>query len=195
MTVEEYFAFEEASETRHEYWDGYIVDMSGGSYNHNFLTAEVAGVLRDKLRKSGGNCRVFVTGLRVETSLNNNYFYPDVLVHCGPPELTQKQQALKNPALVVEILSPSTRGYDKGYKLKQYKSIPGLQYILFIEQDVMDATLLTREGEQWHVGFFVGKNQIIDLSAIGLQLTLAELYGMLAEEAPFNHDIPDPEGN
>ena len=113
-TVEEYLAFEQTSEIKHEYIDGEIYAMSGGTENHALIMMAISGFLYQKL--SGTSCRGYPSEMRVKIS-DTKYVYPDLSVVCGESIFAdEKRTMLTNPTLVVEVTSPSSRSYDMTQK-------------------------------------------------------------------------------
>ena len=125
-TLEEYLELDRNSEARLEYWDGEIFDMSGSSPQHDQLEGNVYFNLRTKLQGKG--CRVFLANTRIKVPSAPPYRYGDTSAVCGQPrfEMIGGVDALTNPALIIEVLSKSTEGYDRGDKFTHYKSIPNL---------------------------------------------------------------------
>jgi Uma2 family endonuclease len=130
MTEAEYLAFEAASLERHEYFNGEIVLMAGGSPDHALIAANVIGAFQRLLK--GRPCRVFSSDLRLQLNETGAYVYPDVSVVCGAVA-TGAQQSLTNPTLVVEILSPSTAEHDRGLKLSHYRQVASLTDVLLVD--------------------------------------------------------------
>jgi Uncharacterized protein conserved in cyanobacteria len=110
-SLEEYLALEATSEEKHEYYNGEIFAMAGGTFRHAQLAENIFASLRQHLR--GKPCQPKGSDMRLATP-SGLYTYPDASVYCGKPELTDKQTELKNPVVIVEVLSPSTKNYDRG---------------------------------------------------------------------------------
>src|SRR5689334_17788040 len=114
MTPEEYLAFERASEQKHEYVDGEIFAMAGGTREHNLIAANVVGELRSALLERP--CEVYGSDQKLKTPAGK-YHYPDVSVICGPPVFEDEtRDVMLNPRAIVEVLSDSTERYDRGDK-------------------------------------------------------------------------------
>src|SRR5215831_10841585 len=112
FTPAEYLAMEEVAETKHEYYNGEIFDMVGVSRNHNLITVNIATSLNESLRHKP--CEVYSLDMRLLVTPNGLYTYPDVMVFCGKPEFIHRQtDTLTNPNVIVEVLSDSTRDYDR----------------------------------------------------------------------------------
>jgi len=173
MTVEEYFAFDEASEYKNEYIDGEVVPMTGGTVNHDSLIVNTIVALWQRLSRSG--CRVHAGHVRHSVS-PTRYLYPDVSVVCGAPETDERSLNLFNPLLVVEVTSPSSMDYDRGSKLRYYQSIPSLQAVLIIDQFEALVEAHSRREDNWLLQRFSGLDAVIPLPALGCDLPLAEIY-------------------
>ena len=173
MTVEEYFAFDEASDIRYEYIDGEVIALTGGTYDHGLIMANASGELRQLLK--GSDCRVISSDLRNRVN-PNRYVYPDFSVVCGEPETDEQAVALWNPTLVGEVTSPSSIGRDRGEKLHLYQSIASLQIYLVIDQYRAHVESYERHVGGWRVQEFLGLEAIIPLPALGCELPLAEIY-------------------
>lgn len=132
ITPQEYLAMERASEEKHEYYDGRVLAMSGAGAKHNLIASNLVGKISSSLE--GKDCRILFSEMRVSTAEQDAYMYPDALIVCGGLELEDdKFDTLLNPAVIFEILSPSTRSIDKGRKLFFYQQIPSLKEYIMID--------------------------------------------------------------
>ena len=134
-SLEEYFALEDASDARFEYWDGDIICMSGGSRAHGTIGSNVVVLLGISLR--GGKCRAFTGDMAVYTPTLLPYRYPDASAACGELkfEHIKGHDALVNPVVIIEVLSPSTATLDEGPKFVAYQVIPTLRDYILVSQD------------------------------------------------------------
>ncbi|MSP59211.1 MAG: Uma2 family endonuclease [Myxococcales bacterium] len=133
-TQEEYLAREQRSLTRNEFLDGEIYAMAGATLRHNVITTNTLAALHGLLR--GKPCRAFNSDQRIAVSRTGLSTYADAGVVCGEPLFHDNDKnALVNPTLLVEVLSPSTEAYDRGEKLDHYRAIPSLREVLLIAQD------------------------------------------------------------
>ncbi len=175
-TPEEYLVLEEVAECRHEYRDGEIVPMTGGSLNHNELTGMLCALLRFALRGSG--CRVFASDLRVWIPECSLYTYPDVMIIQGEPALQDgRTDTVLNPLLVLEVLSKSTRNYDRGDKFACYRTIPELREYVLVDQYAMHVEQFAKnEGDQWVLTELDGPDAVLAFSAVAVQIPLSDLY-------------------
>lgn len=133
MSVEEYLAFEEQSEERHEYLDGFIRAMASESTAHNLIAQNIVLQLRHRLRGSG--CQPFFTNLKVRIEARNRFYYPDVLVTCQPEAMHSYFQ--NRPSVIFEVLSPSTELKDRREKLSAYFTLSDLREYVLVAQDEM----------------------------------------------------------
>ncbi|MFD1466607.1 Uma2 family endonuclease [Hymenobacter caeli] len=173
-TTEEYFALEEGSEVRHEFFEGEVFAMAGASIAHNTIAGNVYMSCRQALR--GKPCRVQMEAVRLAVAENRHYAYPDVMVSCDPHDQRESQQ-LHRPVLIVEVLSPSTEAYDRGLKFNQYKKLPSLRHYLLVSQKtwLVEWYQLTEHGVWAHTALAEAEDALI-IPELGLTLTLAEVY-------------------
>jgi Uma2 family endonuclease len=132
MTPEEYLAFERASDQKHEYVDGEIFAMSGGTREHSLIGQNVAGELRNALLERA--CEVHGSDMRIKTAAGK-YHYADAFVVCGPPVFEDEtRDVMLNPKAIVEVLSDSTERYDRGDKFASYRTIDTLMDYVLVSQ-------------------------------------------------------------
>ena len=173
MTVEEYFAFDEASEYKNEFIDGEVIPMTGGTVKHGELIMNTAFALMRRLM--GNDCKVYGGHVRHSVS-PTRYLYPDVSVVCGAPETDERSINLFNPVLVAEVTSPASLDYDRGAKLHFYQSIPSLRIYLVIDQQQPLVELYERQDAAWLSREYAGLDAIVPLPSLGCDLPLAEIY-------------------
>ena len=176
-SLEEYFALEDASDARFEYWDGDIICMSGGSRAHGMIGSNVVVALGISLR--GGRCRAFTGDMAVYTPTLPPYRYPDASAACGELkfENIKGRDALVNPVVVVEVLSPSTAKLDEGPKFVAYQAIPTLRDYLLVSQDEPRVTHHTRlESGEWEHRDVTDLDASLELESIGCALKLRDIY-------------------
>jgi len=174
-TLDEYLALEELSNVKHEYLDGEIHAMAGGTPEHGAIAARVIAALVERLRGSG--CTTYSSDVRVRVAATGLLTYPDVSVVCGEPERDPVDpNALANPVLLVEVLSPSTAAYDRGEKLAHYRRIPSLREVVLVAHDEEAAELWRRSGETWDRER-VEPGGEVELGSVGCRLPVAALYG------------------
>ena len=146
MTPEEYLEWEQHQEERHEYLDGEIIAMTGGSLSHNDIALNLYTALRPHVRARG--CRINVSDVKVKVNAMT-YFYPDLVVSCDDRDRSATQ-LFQYPKLIVEVLSPSTEAYDRGKKFTHYRTLPTLQEYVLIDTAEMSVDCYRRGvGRQW----------------------------------------------
>jgi Uma2 family endonuclease len=173
MSVDEYLAYDDASPLRHEYVGGYVHAMTGGSLRHNLIAGNVYRRPVDAAR--GSRCRVFTNDVRVRVD-ETTFYYPDVVVVCEPVDL--RSVVVRNPCLVVEVLSPSTRGTDQREKLVAYQKVGTLGACLLVEPDerVVERHFRDHDG-RWRLETLSGPERdrvIVPCPAV--ELSLDEVY-------------------
>lgn len=182
-TRREYLALERTSNVKHEFLDGQIYAMAGGSPTHAALQVAVPNLLFAALR--GGRCRAHGADLRVRVLATGLATYPDVTIVCGPREVDpEDENAVVNPTLIVEILSPSTEEYDRGEKFSHYKLIPALRQYVLVSQEERRVEVWTRDQEGRWTSAVAGDGEAAHLGSIGARLDVRELYEAAGEGAP-----------
>lgn len=180
VTIAEYLALEEASETKHEYLDGQVYDMAGGTPEHALLVANVSGELRTQLRDRP--CRAFSSELRVRVQETGLLTYPDVSVVCGKLRRdVDDPNAIVNPIVLVEVLSKSTEGYDRADKFAHYRRIASLREYVLISYQMKRIEVYRRAEEGAWIMHEVDSGSI-DLVSIGCVLSVDEVYRGVFEE-------------
>lgn len=167
---EEYFAFEEGSELKHELINGNLYEMSGASRYHNKLERHIANLIEGFLNQN--EFEVFIEGFKVKTP-DANFFYPDIIVCLNNPE----RYFTTEPILLVEVLSEATRKFDLTDKFIQYQKIPALKYYLCVEpeQQVIIFYFKT-ESEEWMTETFTKDESVIDLPALSISFSVKDVY-------------------
>lgn len=175
-TPEEYLELEEKAEYKNEYKDGEIIQMTVGTTNHN----KIAGNFYKKFPNTlqGQGCDVYIGDVKVSIPRYRLYTYPDVIVIKGKPIYEGKGTTIiTNPLLIVEVLSNSTKNYDKTDKFKYYRSIPGFQEYIIIDQYSFAVEQFTKQTEgQWIFKEYEGEDPVLVLDSIEFQITLRDIY-------------------
>ncbi len=180
MTIEEYIEFDKNNEGRWEYFDGEIVDMAGGSMSHNRIARNILTAFDRKLEDKA--CEVLPADMRLKVPAALPYRYPDVVVVCGEPviETIQGQEMLVNPRLIVEVLSPSTKGYDFDAKFRAYQSIASFQEYLLVAQDRPHVVQYVRQPDGlWLRKDIEGMESRVKLASVDCELTFSEIYRLV----------------
>lgn len=182
MTPEEYVAFERASASKHEYADGEVFAMSGGTREHSLLGANVivalAGALRDQ------PCEVHGSDLRVHIPATGRYVYPDVVVVCGQPAFTdENRDTLLNPKVVIEVLSDSSEAYDRGEKFEHYQTVATLTDYLLVSQKKARIEHFRRQADGAWLLLVAGPAKRLALQSIACEIAVDEVYRRIFEAA------------
>lgn len=171
-TFKDYLLVEEMNPVRHEYLDGEIYAMAGGTVLHAALAASVLTSVGPQL----GSCRTFTSDLRIRALATGLATYPDVTVVCGPVETDpESKDTVANPSVVFEVLSPSTIDYDLGEKFEHYRQIPSLRAVVYLWQDRRQIEIRTRTENAWRTETF-GAGRVAALEALGCTLDVDALY-------------------
>ncbi len=183
ITEEEYLEMEDASLEKHEYFDGEIFQMAGASKKHSIITSNIIMSLGSQLKKR--NCQVYSPDMRVHIPKTGLYTYPDISVVCGKPEFLPDAHldTLTNPILIVEVLSSSTEGYDKGAKFDNYRSLESLREYVLVSQDAEKIIRYTKQTNgSWILMDFIGDKTEIELFSIECALTMEDIYDKVSFE-------------
>jgi Uma2 family endonuclease len=175
MTEEEYLAFEIPSEVRHEFINGKIIDMPGELLHNNKISKRLTRLLDPQIEANGYESYLLVARVRISNAVENiaRYRYPDVVI---TGENEPDTRMVQFPSLIAEVLSPSTEWMDRGKKMREYKSIPSLQYYLLVSADEIQVEVYRRSGKSWLVDDYSNADDVIDLSQIGATLRVGDIY-------------------
>jgi Uma2 family endonuclease len=153
--------------------------MSGGSYPHALIIGNMVFTLKNALGKRP--CSVTPSDLRLRVSPDGLYTYPDLIVVCGEPKFADHQKdTLLNPTLIVEVLSPSTEAYDRGFKAAQYRTLASLQEYVLVSQVEPRVEIFRRQTEgAWLLSESIGLEATCRLDSLECQVALADVYGQV----------------
>ena len=173
---QEYLELEVNSEIRHEYINGLIIHKTGGTPNHNQLALNFSGTLNYLLKRQP--YQVFVTDQRLWIPSRKIHTYPDIMVVKTPLEYQEgRTDTLVNPVMIAEVLSKSTKGYDRDEKFAAYRTIPTLQEYILIDQYTMHIEQYFKtDNNQWIFSEFTDGNINLNLASISCQMTLSDIY-------------------
>lgn len=176
LTAAEYLAIERSSDVKHEYFRGEMFAMAGASRTHNRISLNTASFLDGRLSERG--CETFMADMRVQVEPTGLYTYPDVVVTCEEPRFAdEREDTLLNPQLLVEVLSPSTEGYDRGKKFDHYRQIESLKEYLLVSQEEHLVIRYSRDDHgRWFLVDARGLDAKLTLESVGAELPLAEVY-------------------
>jgi len=173
LTPQEYLLGEQVSEIRHEYVDGEVYAMAGGSDAHARISLNIAALLKNKLRGSG--CSIYLGEMKAQID-DNKYFYPDVMVTCHPADL-KNNYAKQHPKLIIEVLSASTEGYDRGKKFEYYRQLASLEEYVLIAQSEYHVDIFRKNARQrWELFSFAGQQALVDFVSLDYSIAMNELY-------------------
>ena len=173
MTLEEFFEFEQKSPLRHEFINGVLFAMNGASVNHSRIIRNLTIAIVAHLKH--GPCEVFQSGLKavVQRDVNEIAYYPDVFVDCRPD--TRDTHYVRDPKLIVEVLSPSTLIIDQREKLQNYRLIDSVEEYVLIAEDERRVIVYPR-AERWKPRVYGDLHAALELRSIDLTIPLMELY-------------------
>jgi Uma2 family endonuclease len=176
LTVEQYLMQESQANEKSELIEGVLVPMAGASANHNLLTGKLHARLLLALEDQ--DYTVLMSDMRLGLPDYATYTYPDILVVRGEPQFqSPKQTEVLNPCLLVEVLSPSTDRYDKTDKFRLYRSLPSLEeYLLISQTDYLVQQYTKVDDRRWLLQDWIGLEAIFNLSSLGVEITLKDLY-------------------
>ena len=176
IAEQDYLTAERKSLDKHEYYKGEVFAMSGASIPPNLVFSNVFGILSSKLR--GKNCKPFGSDLRVHIPQNTLYTYPDITIVCGKIEtLHHSFDTITNPAVIIEILSASTRDYDKGGKFTLYRDIASLHEYLLIDSERVSIEKFMRNADgSWQLTEYKEPEQHVRIETVDLAISLLEVY-------------------
>ena len=175
-SYDDYLEFESLSTTRHEYWNGSILAMTGGSFGHGIRITAIIHSLIEQLKNRP--CQVATEiSIRVINKTYNIALYPDITVVCGPPQYHDgKIQAITNPTTIIEVLSPSTERYDRINKLAAYRTIPSLREIIYIAHDEKRIDIIERTDEINAIWIESTDHKTIRIPSINCKLDAKTIY-------------------
>ncbi|WP_448599590.1 Uma2 family endonuclease [Thermoleptolyngbya sp.] len=173
LSPQEYLEWEATQDIKHEYLDGEVFAMTGGTIAHNLIALNLASTLKAFLRGKG--CRVFMSDVKVQVSERGAYFYPDVMVSCDERD-RPAVNLIQHPCLIVEVLSPTTEAFDRGEKFRRYRQLSTLQEYVLIDATQISVDRFRRLSEtHWELQSFAAEDTL-ELTSIDWQGAIALLY-------------------
>lgn len=180
MTLDEFLRWDDGTDTRYELIDGFPVAMAPPAEAHRILAVRLVSRI-DAALSTRRPCNAQIEAGVVRPDRADFYFVPDIAVTCEPNE--PGRQAMVDPILIVEILSPSTEREDRRLKLPAYQSIASVREILLIDADSYHAELFRRENDHWGIQLVRGAEATLLLNSVGLRVSMSELYEGIAVPA------------
>jgi Uma2 family endonuclease len=191
-TIEEYVRREATAGEKHEFHDGDIQAMSGGSPEHSLIIMNTSSAIHTRLR--GKPYRNYESNLRIRIPSVRRYVYADGSIFCAPLEYDPEdpsRQSVVNPRVIIEVLSPTTEAYDRGEKFSQYRRLDSLiEYVLISQSEALVETFVRREAGAWLMTPFSGLESVAKLQGVEIDLPLSEIYAgvefpLLRDRAPY----------
>ncbi len=192
-TFEEYVSIEALMEEKHEYHNGKIVAMAGGTGNHSLIANRIGTALDNAIDAHDKNCVVFNADLKIKIDKYNKCIYPDASVVCGNIRYEDDNQTiLSNPILLIEVLSKTSKKYDTGEKFEMYRSIPSFQEYMIIYQTVPKVQTWYKEAaDLWRIGNAEGLDHSIRLHSIGCEIELKHIYRRIKDLGPVPQNLSE----
>ena len=186
-TPEEYLALEESAIDKSEYHDGEIIPMTGGTVNHNKIALNFCR--KFPLSVNGQDYETFINDVRLWIPLTRRYVYPDIMVIQGEPQYQANNKTLvTNPLVIVEVLSNSTKDYDRGGKFLAYRSIPEFQEYILVDQYSYHIEQFAKNSNgKWELTEYDSEESLLILESVEFQMPLREIYERI------NFDVKDEE--
>jgi len=177
-TVEEYLAFERKAAVKHEFYNGNIVEMPGGTANHNLIAANMITALNIALESKEKDYLVYTSDMKVQIPAFNHFIYPDTVVVCEKPAFYEdNKDVITNPLLIVEVMSPSSQVYDQGEKFYKYRTLPSLQEYVLASQEQPWVNSFYREKPNTWIETLTDKLEgAIYFKSIDCEISLKRIY-------------------
>jgi Uma2 family endonuclease len=176
-TYEEYIQLERDTDNRHEFFNGEVFAMAGGTRNHNRIGLNINNILSSHFNPKG--CETFFNDVKLELQKGSYYVYPDVLLTCDKED--NDAYLVKKPSLIVEVLSKSTETYDRSTKLAHYRKLKSLRYYLLVSQTKPMVEVYGRQSEASIFTYeaYESIDDTVQLSAIDFSLTMKDIYNYI----------------
>jgi len=176
ISPQEYLAIERRAEYKSEYFDGEMFAMAGASRWHNLIVTNLVGEFRRQLK--GRQSNVYANDMRVKVNLTGLYTYPDIIVVCGEERFEDDElDTLLNPTVIIEVLSKTTAGYDKGEEFTHYRALESLQeYLLVAQKEYHIEHYVRQPDNQWLLSDIRHAHNTVQLPSISCSLALSEVY-------------------
>ena len=175
-TPEEYLALEEEAEYKSEYYQGEIFAMSGASINHNRIAGNIHTAFN--IAFVDGSCEAFMGDVRVLVKENGLYTYPDIVTVCGELDFApDRDDTITNPIVIIEVLSKSTEGYDRGAKFELYRALPTLQDYILVDQYKIHVEQFHRlDDGRWILQEFNQPEDTLAIESVEFEMSIERIY-------------------
>ena len=177
MSVRQYMELLQKSDVRYEFWEGEVVAMAGASLRHNQITMNIGGLAWQQLR--GKDCSAAQSDQLVKAEWKQRYLFPDVVIHCKNGRIEQSfVEAVLDPVVVVEVLSPSTERVDRTEKFESYSKIESLKELVLVSQERQIVEHFYRESasDDWRVEHLFEDTHELELRSVGCKFGVREIY-------------------
>jgi Uma2 family endonuclease len=176
ISPEQYLEIDRQAERKSEYYDGEMFAMAGAGLAHNTIVWNLITGLGSQLR--GAPCRGYPSDFRVRIGAGCRYAYPDVTIVCGNANFAdERRDVLLNPTVIIEVLSPSTASFDRGFNFDAYTAVPSLREYVLIAYDCPSVEVFSRQADgRWLLAKAVRQEETIKLESVGCRLALADVY-------------------
>lgn len=176
ISIREYLKMENAALEKHEYYKGEVFAMSGAKMPHITISINLSGTLYNKLK--GKKCRPFGSDMRVHIPPNTLFTYPDISIVCGEVKtLNNDEYNVLNPTVIIEVLSKSTKNYDRGEKFKLYRDINTLKEYILVDSESMHIEVFRlNENNHWELEEYNSTDSFLEIKAINENILIAEIY-------------------
>lgn len=174
VSADEYLAGEALSLSKHEFLNGVVYAMAGGTVRHSALAVRLMAILYPRLR--GRHCQPYNSGLLLRVRLKDDlrFYYPDAMIHCG--DIDANARVVDDPTVIFEVLSESTARTDTGEKRMAYLTIPSLEAYVLVDSDRREVTVWRQRNGQWSPEVWTTPAATLEFAAAGCSLTVGEIY-------------------
>ena len=174
-TFENYLKLEKETREKHDFYYGEVYNMAGGTKKHNLLIHSVLFALYKRQQEK--KCQIFSENIKLELIPDQFYVYPDIMLTCNKEDLkNDKDTTIKNPVIIVEILSDSTEIYDRNTKKKYYLTLPSLKYYVLVSQEKISIEIYERVNSHWEFRFFENSDNIVKFRQLNFEIPVGEIY-------------------
>ncbi len=176
ISLEEYIAGEERSETLHEYYRGEVFPVEAATLRHQRILSKLLGNLLNQLTPRG--CEVLSSGTRTATGTDGLYTYPDIVIVCGDAQVSPKDpNTITNPKVLIEVLSPTTKDYDRGTKFELYRAIDSLSEYIVVHQDQpLIVQHVKQPNGKWLLQDIRGLDAVLQLESLPASIPFSAIY-------------------
>lgn len=173
---EEYLKMESTAEYKSEYYQGEIFAMSGGTMKHSVICVNLNRAIWEAIRDK--NCTAFESNMKLDVVRMDVYVYPDMMVVCGPVELSEyTPDAITNPVLIIEVLSSSTESFDRGKKFEYYRTVASLKEYVLVSQDRPRIESYFKQNENiWQYTVVEGMDKMMVFQSLNYEVPVKEIY-------------------